>query len=90
MKLDEIHGLSVDQLADLVRSEIEDGPCAVVGDLTAEIRERLATIGGNLLVAPPAACVRRPAVLAELAWARFTTGAPPDPSEGEPIYLTRS
>jgi hypothetical protein len=33
--------------------------------------------------------VRRPAVLAELAWARVLAGEPPDPSEGEPIYLTR-
>ena len=88
--LDEIRGLSADELLDLVRDETRDEPGAVVGDLTAEARERLAALGTRVFVAPPAACVRRPAVLAELAWARFTAGATPDPSEGEPIYLTRS
>ena len=89
-QLDEIRGLSVDELVELVREESRDAPCAVVGDLTAEARERLAASSPAILVAPPSVCVRRPAILAELAWTRFTAGAPPDPSEGEPIYLSRS
>ena len=90
VQLDEIRGLSLDELVDLVRAETHEAPCAVVGDLTAEARGHLTRIGEQVLLASPAACVRRPAILAELAWARLAAGAAPDPSEGEPIYLTRS
>ena len=89
-QLDDIRGLSLDDLVGLLREQAGDQPCAVVGDLTEEARERLLGLSPAILVAPPAACVRRPAVLAELAWTRFTAGAPPDPTEGEPIYLARS
>ena len=90
VRLDEIRGFSHDELVKLLDDETRDEPCAVVGDLTAEVRERLTRENDQVYVAPPAACVRRPAVLAELAWRRFAAGAPPDPSEGEPIYVTRS
>ena len=88
--LDEIRGLSLDDLVALVRDETHAEPGAIVGDLTPEARDRVSVLGAQVFVAPPAACVRRPAVLAELAWGRFAAGTPPDPSEGEPIYLSRT
>ena len=88
--LHEVRGLSLDDLVALIEDETRDEPGAVVGDLTPEARDRLAALGPQVFVAPPAACVRRPAVLAELAWGRFTVGSPPNPDEGEPVYLTRS
>jgi tRNA threonylcarbamoyladenosine biosynthesis protein TsaB len=100
-QLDQIRGLSADELPALVREEAAHAPCAVVGDLTPELRGVLADLASELgsaasasgaarlTVATPAASVRRPAVLAELAWRRHASGHAPDPAEGEPIYLAR-
>jgi tRNA threonylcarbamoyladenosine biosynthesis protein TsaB len=77
-----IVGVDLDGLVDLVAE-----PCAIVGDLTDEARERLATRGAR--VASPAASVRRPAVLAEIAWRAWMRGDPPTSDAGEPIYLAR-
>jgi tRNA threonylcarbamoyladenosine biosynthesis protein TsaB len=74
-------------LESLLRLVVE--PCAIVGDLDAEGRSRLAALGDHVWVAPPALSVRRPAVLAELGWHKLLQGEPPGPEDGEPIYLTR-
>lgn len=81
---DEVVGVTVDSLLRLMVER-----CAIVGDLDAESRTRLAALGEYVWVAPPALSVRRPAVLAELAWQRFRQGCPPGPDAGEPIYLSR-
>ena len=80
----EVMGVTLDSLLRLVVER-----CAIVGDLDAEGRTRLAALGDHVWVAPPALSVRRPAVLAELAWQRLSQGCPPDPESGEPIYLSR-
>ncbi len=89
---DEIVGLGLDELVRLVRecADQDEERCVVAGDLPDEARTHLAELGDRVVVATPAGSVRRPAVLAELAWQAFTGGATPDPDGGEPIYLTRT
>lgn len=65
--------------------EIET-PCIICGELTREERQRLAEKAGVHL-ASPAQSVRRPAVLAELAWARWQAGKTDDEASLAPIYL---
>jgi tRNA threonylcarbamoyladenosine biosynthesis protein TsaB len=62
-------------------------PTIVCGELTADERQRLARKRVNVLLASPSACVRRPAVLAELAWERWQAGAQDDAAALAPIYL---
>ncbi|HZO25898.1 MAG TPA: tRNA (adenosine(37)-N6)-threonylcarbamoyltransferase complex dimerization subunit type 1 TsaB [Chloroflexota bacterium] len=81
---DEVVGVTLDSLLRLMVER-----CAIVGDLDAESRTRLAALGEHVWVAPPAVSVRRPSVLAELAWQRFRQGCLPGPDAGEPIYLSR-
>jgi tRNA threonylcarbamoyladenosine biosynthesis protein TsaB len=85
----DVMGTDVDSLLRLV---VDGGArrCAIVGDLDASIRNRLAEVGGQAWIASPALSVRRPAVLAELAWRALEQGSPPGPDDGEPIYLTRA
>ncbi|HYU21406.1 MAG TPA: hypothetical protein VEQ11_22200, partial [Chloroflexota bacterium] len=87
----DIVGVDVDGLVRLV-SEDERGQnaCVVAGDLTDEARARLAALGERVWIAPPALSVRRPAVLAEIAWRAWRKGETPGPQAGEPIYLTRA
>jgi tRNA threonylcarbamoyladenosine biosynthesis protein TsaB len=80
----DVMGVTLETLLRLVAER-----CAIVGDLDAEGRSRLAALGDRVWVAPPALSVRRPAVLAELAWRKLSQGVPPGPEDGEPIYLTR-
>jgi len=75
-------GETVDELAD----EIEH-PTHVAGELSAEDRQRLARKRVNVMLASPANCVRRPAVLAELAWTRWKAGKADDAAALAPIYL---
>lgn len=79
-----VMGTTLDSLLRLVVER-----CAIVGDLDVESRTRLAALGEQVWVASPALSVRRPAVLAELAWRRLRQGCPPGPDAGEPIYLSR-
>jgi tRNA threonylcarbamoyladenosine biosynthesis protein TsaB len=62
-------------------------PTIVCGELTADERQRLARKRVNVLLASPSACVRRPAILAELAWERWQAGAQDDAASLAPIYL---
>lgn len=84
VQVEEVMGMTLDSLLRLVVER-----CAIVGDLDAEGRSRLAALGDHVWVAPPALSVRRPAVLAELAWQRFCRGDLPGLDAGEPIYLSR-
>jgi tRNA threonylcarbamoyladenosine biosynthesis protein TsaB len=80
----DVMGVTLETLVRLVSER-----CAIVGDLDAEGRSELAALGDGVWVAPPALSVRRPAVLAELAWHELSQGLPPSPEDGEPIYLAR-
>jgi len=62
-------------------------PSIVCGEFTAEDRQRLAKDEVNVKLVSPAQSVRRPAVLAELAWARWQNGEVDDPASLAPLYL---
>jgi tRNA threonylcarbamoyladenosine biosynthesis protein TsaB len=74
--------LTVDALADAI-----DRPTLIAGELTTEERQRLARKKVNVVLALPSLCVRRPSVLAELAWARWQDGQVDEPASLAPIYL---
>ncbi|MFA5873230.1 MAG: tRNA (adenosine(37)-N6)-threonylcarbamoyltransferase complex dimerization subunit type 1 TsaB [Anaerolineales bacterium] len=62
-------------------------PVIVCGELTAEDRHRLARKFKNVRLASPAQCVRRPGVLAEIAWNRWQAGKTDAAASLAPIYL---
>jgi tRNA threonylcarbamoyladenosine biosynthesis protein TsaB len=61
------------------------GPILVCGELSGEARQRLSQT--KSMIPSPVRCVRRPAVLAELAWKRFQAKDFDDPATLKPIYL---
>ena len=61
-------------------------PSIVCGELTAEERQRLANVL-NIKLVSAAQSVRRPSILAELAWARWQKGDVDDEATLAPIYL---
>jgi tRNA threonylcarbamoyladenosine biosynthesis protein TsaB len=61
-------------------------PCVVCGEFPAEVRQQILNQESARL-ASPAGSVRRPAVLAELAWARWQNGDVDDEASLAPIYL---
>jgi tRNA threonylcarbamoyladenosine biosynthesis protein TsaB len=63
-----------------------DAPTLVAGELTSEERQRLMRKKAVRLV-PPSMCVRRPAILAELAWTRWRSGKVDEAASLAPIYL---
>jgi tRNA threonylcarbamoyladenosine biosynthesis protein TsaB len=73
---------TADELAESIQK-----PTVVCGELTAEERQRLARKRVNVVLPSPAACVRRPAVLAELAWERWQAGGQDEAASLAPIYL---
>jgi tRNA threonylcarbamoyladenosine biosynthesis protein TsaB len=62
-------------------------PSIVCGEFSAEERQYLAKDQLNVRLVSPAQSVRRPAVLAELAWARWQKGEVDDEAALAPIYL---
>jgi len=62
-------------------------PTVVCGELSSDERQRLARKRVNVQLASPTQCVRRPAVLAELAWERWQAGTQDDAASLAPIYL---
>lgn len=77
-----IRTMSADELAESIHH-----PTLVVGELGAEERQRLARKWKNILLASAAQSVRRPAILAELAWNRWQSGDADDAASLAPIYL---
>jgi tRNA threonylcarbamoyladenosine biosynthesis protein TsaB len=73
--------VTVDALLDEAKS-----PVIVCGEMTSEGRQKLIEKPEVYLVSP-AQSVRRPAVLAELAWARWQAGDVDDGATLAPIYL---
>lgn len=73
----------IEGLADLL---VE--PTRIVGELQPSERDWLReTLGDRAVLTSPAANVRRPAVLAELAWNRIDAGDTDDVATLDPIYL---
>lgn len=62
-------------------------PTLVCGELTAEERGRLARKRVNVLLASPVAGLRRPSVLALLAWERWQSGEADQVAALAPVYL---
>lgn len=58
----------------------------ICGEIGPEEREQLRR-EANAVLAPASLCVRRPSLLAELAWQAAKRGKPEDPSKLKPIYL---
>ena len=73
---------TANSLADLIRQ-----PTLVAGELTADDRQRLARKRVKVALASPSRSVRRPAVLAELAWERWQQNDIDEPATLAPIYL---
>jgi tRNA threonylcarbamoyladenosine biosynthesis protein TsaB len=65
-------------------------PTIVCGELRQEERQRLSRKRINVVLSSAANSVRRPAILAELAWARWQAGSVDDPASLAPIYLHAS
>jgi len=61
-------------------------PSVVCGEFTAEIRQKLVS-NENIQLVSPSNSIRRPAVLAELAWKRWQSGDVDDEAALAPIYL---
>lgn len=72
----------VEELAQQIRK-----PTLVCGELNAEERQILARKRKNVLLASSAQSLRRPAVLAELAWKRWQAGQSDEVVGLSPIYL---
>jgi len=70
---------------DELLNEIES-PTVVAGELSAEDRKKLSK-KKSVLLASPVLCLRRPSVLAELAWARWQNDEVDDVAALAPIYL---
>jgi tRNA threonylcarbamoyladenosine biosynthesis protein TsaB len=77
-----IEATTADKLAESIHH-----PTLIVGELNAEERQRLSRKRKNILLASPAQSARRPALLAELAWARWQSGQADDAASLAPIYL---
>lgn len=73
--------LTLDTLIDEVQQ-----PVMVCGEFTSDERQKLGNIP-NVRLISPAQSVRRPAVLAELAWARWQAGQVDNEATLTPIYL---
>jgi tRNA threonylcarbamoyladenosine biosynthesis protein TsaB len=62
-------------------------PAWVCGELDADERQSLPGLAPQAIIASPAASLRRPGYLAELAWKRWKAGQVDDPAGLSPIYL---
>ena len=62
-------------------------PSLVCGEFSAEERERLARDEVHVKLVSPAGSVRRPAILAELAWIRWQNGEADEAASLAPVYL---
>ena len=76
----DLQNLTVEEFVETITA-----PILVCGELSGEARERLSQTKG--IIPSPVQCVRRPAVLAELAWKRWQADDFDDPATLKPIYL---
>ena len=78
------------ELLALTPKELEEritSPTIICGEIDAEDRRTLERRWRNALVANPAANMRRPAHLAEIAWTRLSANEVDDPISLTPIYV---
>jgi tRNA threonylcarbamoyladenosine biosynthesis protein TsaB len=73
---------TADELAEKIHK-----PVIVCGEMSADERHRLARKFKNVTLASPAQCVRRPGILAELAWQKWQAGKIDPAAALAPIYL---
>ena len=73
---------TADELAEKIHK-----PVIVCGEMSADERHRLARKFKNVTLASPAQCVRRPGILAELAWKKWQAGKIDPAAALAPIYL---
>jgi tRNA threonylcarbamoyladenosine biosynthesis protein TsaB len=62
-------------------------PTIICGELTADERQLLARKFKNVTLVSPAQSLRRPGILAEIAWQRWQAGQTDPPASLAPIYL---
>lgn len=79
---DEMENLTIDSFIGKIQE-----PTLVCGEMNKLLRERLTQEVENVVLATPAQSMRRPAILAELAWRRWEKGDTDDPSAIKPVYL---
>lgn len=79
---DEARVMSPEEISDRVT-----GPTRICGEMNAAERQTIGRKWKNAMIAPPALAMRRPSVLAELAWKRWKEGGIDDPTLLAPIYL---
>ncbi len=63
------------------------GPTHICGEIDAKGHEALKKARGKVVLAPPAASLRRAGFLAELGWARLRDGRADDADTLAPVYL---
>jgi tRNA threonylcarbamoyladenosine biosynthesis protein TsaB len=77
-----IQSLTADELAHKIHE-----PVIICGEMSAEQRRRLERKYRNVTLASPLQCVRRPGILAELAWQKLKAGDISPAASLAPIYL---
>jgi tRNA threonylcarbamoyladenosine biosynthesis protein TsaB len=78
----QVKGTTIEELADEIES-----PTYVAGELSSDDRSRLGRKRVNILLASPVNCIRRPSILADLAWARWQKNDVDDAASLAPVYL---
>jgi tRNA threonylcarbamoyladenosine biosynthesis protein TsaB len=73
---------TADELAEQIHK-----PVLVCGEMSADERSRLMRKFKNVSLASPAQCVRRPGILAELAWQKWQAGKTDPAATLAPIYI---
>jgi tRNA threonylcarbamoyladenosine biosynthesis protein TsaB len=73
---------TADELAEQIHK-----PVLVCGEMSADERSRLMRKFKNVSLASPAQCVRRPGILAELAWQKWQAGKIDQAATLAPIYI---
>ena len=73
---------TADDLADQIHK-----PVIVCGEMSADDRHRLMRKFKNVSLASPSQCVRRPGILAELAWQKWQAGKTDPAATLAPIYI---
>ncbi len=77
------------QIMDVLQlSRLIHEPTIICGELTEEQQHALARKYKNVILSSPAHSIRRPSLLAELAWKRWQVGDVDDPAILSPTYLS--
>lgn len=79
---DSLEAMTVEELSERI-----EAPTMVCGEMTAVERQILARKRKNVVLSSPAASLRRPSYLAEIAWRRWKTGKTDEVISLAPIYL---